>query len=253
MLEIKDLNVVYGSVPVLQNITFSLRPGELTALVGRNGSGKSTLLSCVNQRLKYTGTIELDGKELSLLPPRERAKRIAIAPQSLPWPHITAREVAAFGRNPYLDFTGRLTREDREKVEAALERCGVLRLGERYADTLSGGEKQRLALAMILAQEAEIMLLDEPTAHMDQASGTGFLKLLKQQQATLGRTCLVILHDLSQAVRYADNLMVLDGGKLVFSGTRQQCLQEGILEKTFHLRRFTVTDGEEARIFFSAD
>lgn len=253
MLEIRDLSVSYGAKPVLQGVNACLEPGKLTVLVGRNGSGKSTLLGCVNQRIQYRGSILLDGTDLAGMKPRDRARQIAILPQSLPWPHITVRETAAFGRNPYLDFTGRLTREDWTVTEKALERCGVLSLAERYADTLSGGEKQRLALAMILAQNTDILLLDEPTAHLDQSSEREFLTLLKQQQKTLGRTCLVILHDLTQAVRYGDNLMVLDGGKLIFSGTREQCLEEEILEKTFHLRRFTLLDGGEERIFLSAD
>jgi len=253
MLEINNLSVSYGSCRVLENVTVSPEPGKLTALVGRNGSGKSTLLSCVNQRVKYSGSIRLDGADLSSLAPRDRAKRIAILPQNLPWPHITVREVAAFGRNPYLDFTGRLTPADRAMVEAAMDRCGILALADRYADTLSGGEKQRLALAMILAQDTEMMLLDEPTAHMDLSSGKDFLELLKRQQESLNRTCLVVLHDLSQAVRYADNLVVLERGKLIFSGSRQRCLDENILEKAFGLRRFAVSDGEGERIFFSAD
>jgi len=249
MLEIHNLSVTYGSTRVLWDVNLSLRHGRLTALVGRNGSGKSTLLSCVNQQTSYSGEILLDGENLAALSPRERAKRIAIAPQNLPSPHITAREMAAFGRNPWLDFTGRLTPKDNRIVAEALERCGVRDLSERYVDTLSGGEKQRLILAMILAQGAPMALLDEPTAHMDQKYQAEFLELLGKQEGTF----LVILHDLSLAVRYAGDIIVLDRGQAVFCGSREECLEREILEKTFGLRRFTVRDGEEERIFFSAE
>ncbi len=251
MLEIKNVSVCLGTKQILDNVSVSLRPHRLTALVGRNGSGKSTLLNCVNQCLPYTGTIWEGEKNLALIPPRERAKTIAILPQTLPSPHITAREMAAFGRNPYLDFTGRLTEDDRQAVENALRDADALDLAERYVDTLSGGEKQRILLAMILAQNTPIALLDEPTAHMDLGYEGAFLELLRKLKQERKKTFLVILHDLTQAVRYADDLIVLDGGRVVFAGSREECLEQKVLERTFRLRRYTVTDGEAERIFFA--
>lgn len=249
MLEIKNLSVSYGAQRVLEGVNLTVRPGGLTALVGRNGSGKSTLLSCVNQQRSYGGEIRLNGENLSKMEPRERARKIAILPQNLPSPHITAREMAAFGRNPWLDFTGRLRAEDERIVDDALERCGLKNLSGRYVDTLSGGEKQRLALAMILAQKTPLALLDEPTAHMDTKYQAEFLQLLKGQPGTF----LAILHDLSLAVRFARDIIVLDGGRTVFCGSREECLEKEILEKTFGLKRFTARDGAEKRIFFSAE
>lgn len=252
MLEFKDLSVRFGSRQVLRDVSFALRPHRLTALVGRNGSGKSTLLGCANQQIPYTGTITEGEKNLALIPARERAKAIAILPQSLPSPHITARELAAFGRNPYLDFTGRLSEKDKQAVEAALRDADALDLAGRYVDTLSGGEKQRILLAMILAQNTPIALLDEPTAHMDLGYEAAFLELLQRLKRERKKTFLVILHDLTQAVQYADDLIVLDEGKILFAGTRAECLEQEILEKTFRLRRYNVPDGEGERIFFTA-
>ena len=248
MLEIKNLSVSYGARQVLYDISFSLRPGKLTVLVGRNGAGKSTLFGCVNQQVAYTGTVSYDGKDLAQLPPRERAKNIAILPQSLPFPHITGRELVSLGRNPYLDFTGRLTAADKQAVEEALQAADAAELADRYADTLSGGEKQRIALAMILAQNTPIALLDEPTAHLDLCYEGVFLDLLQKLKAQRQKTFLLILHDLNLAAEYADDLIVLDGGKVVFAGTREDCLAGEVLEKTFGLKRYTV----ENRIFFSA-
>lgn len=247
MLEFDGVTVEFGGRKVLSDVSFSLKPGRLTALVGRNGSGKSTLLSCVNQQIPYGGSILYEAADLATFAPRQRARQIALLPQSLPAPHITGRELAVLGRNPYLDFTGRLGKTDREAVETALRDAHALELGERYVDTLSGGEKQRIALAMILAQNTPLVLLDEPTAHMDLSYESGFLELLRELKQTREKTILVVLHDLTQAVRYADDLAVLDGGRLVFAGSKAECLEQEILERTFGLKRYMA----EERIFLS--
>ena len=253
MLEIENLSVGFGNRQVLSDVSFSLRPHRLTVMVGRNGSGKSTLLSCINQQIPYTGTICDGQRNLALTPPRERAQAIAILPQALPAPHITAREMVSLGRNPWLDFTGRLTGADKQAVEAALRDADALELAQRYTDTLSGGERQRVALAMILAQNTPVALLDEPTAHMDLKYEAAFLELLQKLKQERKKTFLVVLHDLTLAARYADDLIVLDGGKMVFSGSKEDCLEQRILEKTFGLRRFAIAAEGEKRIFFAAD
>lgn len=248
MLELRNVSVCIGQKQILRNVTFSLRPHRLTALVGRNGSGKSTLFSCVNQQIPYTGEITEGEKNLTLILPRERARAVAILPQILPAPHVTAWEMAAFGRNPYLDFTGRLTGEDKQIVAAALEDASAADLAERYVDTLSGGERQRVQLAMLLAQNTPITLLDEPTSHMDQSHEAAFLDLLQDLKQRKKKTFLVILHDLTLAAEYADDLIVLDGGAVIFAGTKEDCLEKEIIEKTFGLKRYRA----EGKIFFSA-
>lgn len=250
MLELKNVSLRFGNRKILDNVSFSLRPHRLTVLVGRNGAGKSTLISCVNQQVPYTGTICEGEKNLALIAPRERARAIAILPQTLPAPHITAREMAAFGRNPYLDFTGRLTEKDSQAVEEALRDADALKLADRYADTLSGGEKQRVALAMLLAQNTPIALLDEPTAHMDLQYEAAFLNLLRELKQKRKKTFLVILHDLNLAAEYADDLIVLDGGKVIFAGSREECLEKEVLEKTFSLRRYTFRENSAEKVFF---
>lgn len=251
MLMFRDISVRLDGKQILNGVSFSLRPHRLTALVGRNGSGKSTLLACVNQQIPYTGEILEGEKNLALLPPRERARIVALLPQTLPAPRITAQEMAAFGRNPYLDFTGRLTLKDQQTVREALDAANAADLADRYVDTLSGGERQRVALAMILAQNTPIALLDEPTAHMDQGHEAAFLQRLTELKKNRKKTFLVVLHDLTLAAEYADDLIVLDNGKLVFAGSKADCLEQEILESTFGLRRFTFREGGEEKIFFS--
>ena len=248
MLEFHDISVRFGEKKALHHVSFALRPHRLTVLLGRNGSGKSTLLACVNQQVPYTGEILEGEKNLVLLQPQERAKTVAILPQTMPAPHITVREMVAYGRSPYLDFTGRLTDKDRRTVEMALADAKAEEFAERDVDTLSGGELQRVRLAMILAQNTPIALLDEPTAHMDQAHEGDFLELLTDLKQRKKKTFLLILHDLSLAAEYADDLVVLDGGEIVFAGTKEECLTQSIIEATFGVKRYTA----EGKIFFSA-
>ena len=252
MLEFRDICAGYGEKSVLKNVSFSLRPHRLTVLLGRNGSGKSTLLACLNQELPYTGQILEGEKNLAFLHPKERARTVAVLPQTMPAPHITAEELAAFGRNPYLDLTGRLSEKDREMVRRAMEDADALQLRERFVDTLSGGERQRVNLAMILAQNTPIALLDEPTAHMDQAYEAAFLRQLRVIKQQRKKTFLVILHDLTLAAEYADDLVVLDGGEVVYAGTKEGCLEAGIIEKTFGVRCYRFRENGEEKIFFSA-
>lgn len=248
MLEFKEVSVRFDRKPVLRNVSFSLRPHGLTVLLGRNGSGKSTLLNCVNQQIPYAGRILEGERDLSLLSARERARITAILPQTMPVPHILAREMVAFGRNPYLDFTGRLTEKDRQAVAAALADANAEDLADRYADTLSGGELQRVRLAMILAQNTPIALLDEPTAHMDQSHEGAFLELLTDLKKKKEKTFLLVLHDLTLAAEYADDLVVLEEGRLVFAGTKEACMAREIIEKTFGVKRYTA----DGKVFFSA-
>lgn len=249
MLQLHNVSVRYGAKYILNDVSLALRPHRLTVMVGQNGSGKSTLLACVNQQIPYTGQIVEGEKNMALISLRERAKSLAILPQNLPSPHVTAYEMAAFGRNPYLDFTGRLTEKDKQIVTAALADVGASELGARYVDTLSGGEQQRVRLAMILAQNTPIALLDEPTSHMDQRSEATFLELLRDLKCRKKKTFLVVIHDLTLAAEYADDLIVLEEGRVVFSGTKEDCLEREIIEKTFGLKRYTV----EGKVFFSAN
>lgn len=250
MLEFCDLSVSYDKKTVLEKICFQLREHRLTALLGRNGSGKSTLVSALNQQISYTGQILLQGQDVAVMRPKARAKQIAVLPQILPAPHILVEELVSFGRSPYLDFTGRLTDEDRELVDKAIADAEAEDLRGRYADTLSGGERQRVYLAMILAQNTPIVILDEPTAHMDQQHEAAFLRCLQKLKPE--KTFLVILHDLTLAAQFADDLAVIDQHKLVFTGERKQCLEQEILELTFSVKKYVLEQDGQRLTFFSA-
>lgn len=247
MLRIKNLSARVGGRDFLRNIDLHLPVGTLTALVGRNGCGKSTLLSCIGGTKAYRGEMLLCGEELRRLPLRERARRMALLPQTLAAPHITAEELTELGRSPYVDIGRRFTAADREAVRRAMETAAVAELRDRFVDELSGGERQRAYLAMILAQETGLLLLDEPTTHMDAAFGDGFMKTLVELRRQ-GKTMLVVMHDLAEAVRYADRVAVMDSGCVVFCGSTEECLAAGILERTLHVKHYEA----EGRSFFAA-
>lgn len=248
MLKTEGLSVLYGKKRILAPLSFHLKRGSFTAVLGKNGSGKSTLLSALGGALPYEGTILLAGEELSSLSPQNRARQIALLPQHLPAPAFTVRELAEKGRAPHLDLAFRLRKEDRAAADAALRRVGVSHLASRRLDTLSGGERQLAFLAAALAQSTPLLCLDEPTAFLDMEKESAFLETLLRLQQEEGKTVLTVMHDLAAAVRYADTVLILDGGELAFFGSTTECLDRGMIEKVFSLRRYTAHD----RIFFAA-
>ncbi len=174
MLSFHQVCASYGKNQVLDHIDFSLVPHKLTAVVGRNGSGKSTLVSCVNQELPYTGEITFSDRNLAVMTLRERAQLISILPQTLHSPAVTVEELTAFGRNPYLDFGKRMSPKDWQAVDDALEAIGISGLRDKLVTELSGGERQKAYLAMVLAQNTRVMILDEPTTYMDMEYEAAF-------------------------------------------------------------------------------
>lgn len=251
MLNFHGVGVSFGTRRVLDQVSFALAPHKLTALVGRNGSGKSTLISCMNREISYTGTITISGNDIAQMKRRACARQIAILPQVLPAPAVRVEELVTFGRNPYLDFGKRQTDADRQIVRDAMEEIGITHLRHRLLPNLSGGEKQKAYLAMILAQQTDVAVLDEPTTYMDMEYETAFFQLLQALKEEKGMTLLVVMHNLSQAVRYADEIVVLDEGHIRFSGDTQACVNEGVLEAVFHVQKHQISEAGKSFVFFT--
>ena len=235
MLSFHQVCASYGKNQVLDHIDFSLVPHKLTAVVGRNGSGKSTLVSCVNQELPYTGEITFSDRNLAVMTLRERAQLISILPQTL---HS-------------LDFGKRMSPKDWQAVDDALEAIGISGLRDKLVTELSGGERQKAYLAMVLAQNTRVMILDEPTTYMDMEYEAAFFRLLETLKTKRKITFLVIMHNLSQAVRYADRIVVLDGRRIRYQGDTRACVASGVLESVFHVRQHQAEDNGEKFIFFT--
>ena len=229
------ISASYGKKQVLRDVNFCL-PEGVTALLGRNGSGKSTLLHCIAGALPFEGSVKLDGKELKGLPAREKAKLLSILPQMLPSPDLPAEEVVGFGRSPY---SARLSAKEREEVRSAMQRLGIGELAKRRVSTLSGGEKQKVFLAMLLVQDTPLVLLDEPTTYMDLPFKSVFFSVL-QELKEKKKTVLFVSHDLSDGIASSDHVLVLEEGGIRFAGSREECLNACVLERAFGAARYEV-------------
>ena len=247
MIKMTDINVTLGKNQILKNIDLNIKPHTITAIIGKNGSGKSTLVSAINGTVSYTGQMLFAGQDIRLLPQREKAKLISVLPQVLSTPHITVEELVKMGRNPYVDIGRRFTPQDTQAVSDAMAAMGINDMRHSYIDCISGGERQKVYLAMILAQQTRLLVLDEPATYMDMAYEHQFMETLTALQKALHKTVVVVMHNLSTAVKYANRIVVMDGGQIVFEGTTQECLEAQIIEKTFGVKKH-ISNGE---IFFS--
>lgn len=233
-LTFENISAAYRKKPVLESVSFSVPDGSITALVGRNGAGKSTLLRCLTgEKTDYQGSILLDGEDVRSLDTAQRVCRIAYLPQTLPCPHVTVRELVSFGRTPYTPLSGKLSDRDLAAVEKALQDAEIAELADCFVDTLSGGQRKKAFFAMTLAQDTPMVVLDEPTAHLDLASRFAFLALLEKLRAQSEKTFLIVLHDLPEVLRCADRILVLEDHHVVFDGTPEICLAEKIPQKHF--------------------
>ena len=245
MLQIKNLTVEYGKNTVLNNISFDLKPHKITGILGRNGSGKSTVVSAINNLVPYKGQVLLHGEDIRLMNQRERAKQVAVLPQVLPVPFVTVKELVSFGRSPYHSLGSRLEKADMDIITSAMADTGVADLQDKPVALLSGGERQRAFLAMILAQQTNIIILDEPTTYMDMLCKAEFLDLLKILKERHKKTIMLILHDITDAVEYCDGLVILNEKEIAFMGDTDKSIKS--LENVFKIRHWQV----EGKIFFS--
>ncbi len=237
---------------LLRHASLELRDGGLLALVGPNGSGKSTLLRLLGGLWKASeGAVTLDGRELKSLPRREIARRIAYTPQETRLDFaFTVREVVAMGRHPHLGRFEIERERDRAAVSDAMRRVDVAHLAERFVTELSGGERQRVLLARSLATEAQILLLDEPTASLDIGHALDVLGMLREL-AGEGKAIALAIHDLNLAARFADRVALLDSGRLVACGVADEVLRMESFNRVFGVsaNRLFTDDGKPVFVF----
>ena len=232
-----NLTLGYDSATIIKNLDLTIPKGKITALVGANGCGKSTLLRGLARLLKPSkGTIYLDGADAFKLSTKEVAKKLGILTQGPVAPEgLTVRDLVACGRYPYQNWLQQWTKEDERGVEIALETTAMKELAERELDTLSGGQRQRAWIAMALAQDTDILLLDEPTTFLDLAHQIEVLDLLWELNQTQGRTLVMVLHDLNQACRYADYLVAVKKGGVFAQGSPAEVMSETMVLEVFGL------------------
>lgn len=243
-LTTRKLTLSYDKNSIVAGLDLAIPTGQMTALVGPNGCGKSTLLRGLARLLKpQSGTVYLDGKAIAQLSTKEVAKRIGILPQSPSAPEgLTVRELIAQGRYPHQTWLQQWSQEDEQMLKQAIAMTDLAPFAERPLDTLSGGQRQRAWIAMTLAQNTDILLLDEPTTFLDLAHQIEVLDLLYDLNRERGRTIVMVLHDLNLACRYADNLIALRNGQVFAQGTATQVMTETMLREVFGLESQIVAD-----------
>lgn len=224
----EDVSFGYGDLPAVVHARLALVPGDMLALAGPNGSGKTTVLKLLAGDLRsQTGQVMLDGVDLRHQSPRARARRIAVVPQHVdPALGFPVRAVVAMGRSPYTGWFGTIGDGDRSAITRALEDTDVLSLADRPFNTLSGGEQQRVSLAMALAQDTSYLLLDEPTVHLDLQHQHQLLELLRHLQQQRGLGVVAVMHDLNLAALYFDTVTVLQHGRVVAAGQTGDVLRD---------------------------
>jgi iron complex transport system ATP-binding protein len=232
-----DLVLGYGGAPVIEQLSLEIARGKITVLVGANACGKSTLLRALGRLLRpLSGDVLLDGKAIASLSTREVARRLAILPQGPVAPEaLTVRQLVAQGRYAHQRLLRRWSSEDEAALAGALEATGTSDLASRPVDQLSGGQRQRAWIAMALAQQTDLLLLDEPTTYLDLAHQVSILELVAELNARDGRTIVMVLHDLNQAARYADQVVALRAGAIVAAGPAAQIITEKTVRTVFDI------------------
>ena len=243
MITITDLNASYDGEEILHGVSASFPEGKVSVILGPNGSGKSTLLrSVIRLGAQVAGTVKVGDEDVRSLTPRELSRRVAYLPQSRNVPDITVERLVMHGRFPYLDYPRRYRSEDRRIVREVLERLDLQDLAGRKLEGLSGGQRQKVYLAMALAQGTGVILMDEPTTFLDIRNQLEMLDFIRELSGE-GKTVVMILHDFDLTLRYADWCLLMGGGRALRAGAPRDVLDSEELRSVFRVEpRFCETE-----------
>ncbi|OUQ85516.1 iron ABC transporter ATP-binding protein [Brevibacillus brevis] len=247
MIEVRNVTKQYGSKNVVENVSVKIAKGKITSFIGPNGAGKSTLLSMISRLLtKDQGEVFIESQEIGQTKSSELAKKISILKQSN---HITVRltirELVSFGRFPYSQ--GNLTKEDWKYVDEAIQYLELTDIQHKYLDQLSGGQRQRAYIAMVVAQNTEYVLLDEPLNNLDMKHSVQIMKVLRRLVDEKGKTVVIVIHDINFASVYSDYIVALKDGKVVKEGTTDEIITQPILKVVYDMD-IRIEDIEENKI-----
>lgn len=244
MLSVNKLQLGYhGGQTVIKNLSLELPENKVVGLIGPNGCGKSTLLKGLSRLIQpQSGKILLRQQDMVHLSGRQIARQISVLPQAQTNPEgLTVRQLVEYGRTPYVSHWGKLSAVDRQIVDRVMHEMSIQSLAETSLEALSGGQQQRAWLAMVLAQDTNIIMLDEPTTYLDISYQIELMKLIRGLKEQ-GKSLIVVLHDLNQAARYCDLLVVLKSGKLKAMGTPEEIMTEAMLAEIFEVQAKVITD-----------
>ena len=234
-MKIKKLKKQYDGKTVVDSVSFEIQKGKVTSLIGPNGAGKSTVMSMLSRLIaKDEGIVELEGTELEKWKSRELSKHLAILTQSN---HVqmklTVRELVAFGRFPHSG--GRITKEDQKMIDRAIEYMELGEFRDCFIDELSGGQRQRAYIAMVIAQDTEYILLDEPTNNLDIYHATNTMRMVRRLSDELGKTVILVLHEMNYASFYSDYICALKDGKIAKYGTVKEVVTKEVLSEIYQV------------------
>ena len=241
-----SVTVGYGQRTIIRDLSATFPAGKITTIVGPNGCGKSTLLRAMSGLLNLdTGTVSVDGQNISDMKRKDVARILGMLPQSPVAPEgLLVSDLVARGRHPHQAWFRQWSSTDEDAVFEALKQTGSADLASRTLDELSGGQRQRVWISMVLAQNTDILFLDEPTTYLDLATSVDVLELVDSLRQELGRTVVMVLHDLNLAVRYSDYLVVMKDGQVIASGTPAEVITAELLQEAFDLRARVIEDPE---------
>lgn len=237
MFTVDSISVRYEQKSVIRHFSFSIKQGEVVSVIGPNGSGKSTLLKAISRLIPYdSGTVMLEGTNLKAMSHKQVARKMCMLSQKNQAPSdMTVTDLVSYGRYPHKKWFEKLNGEDREIVAWSLEKTHLTAYKDRTVASLSGGESQRAWIAMALAQRPKILLLDEPTTYLDIAHQHEVLELVRELNREMGMTIVMVLHDLNQASRYSDHIIVVQAGKKVLSGTPNQVMTTDMIRDVYRM------------------
>ncbi|MFC5652696.1 ABC transporter ATP-binding protein [Paenibacillus solisilvae] len=243
-LDVKGLGLSYGGAFIFEDLNLSIPKGKITVFIGSNGCGKSTLLRSMARLLKpQRGSVLLDGGDIAGMSTKEVARKLAILPQGPTAPEgLTVLQLVKQGRYPYQSWLKQWSHEDESVVQAALASTGMSEFAERTVDSLSGGQRQRAWIAMTLAQETPVILLDEPTTYLDLTHQIEVLDLLYELNDHEQRTIVMVLHDINLACRYADHIVAIRDGKIEAQGRPDDVVNVPLIETVFRLKCDIIPD-----------
>lgn len=243
-LSTENLRIGYGDKIIVDDLHLQINSGEITTIIGANGCGKSTILKTLARvHAAKSGVIYLDGKMIHKIPTKEIAKKMAVLPQSPEAPSgLTVFELISYGRSPHQSGFGRLSDNDHKVIQWALEVTALTTFANQPVDALSGGQRQRAWIAMAIAQETDLLLLDEPTTYLDMAHQLEILQLLERLNREEGRTIVMVIHDLNHAARFSHHMVALRDGKKVKEGSAEEVMTALVLKEVFQIDAVIVKD-----------
>ena len=235
MIRIEHVSKAYGTVRVLDDVDLTIPAGGITSIIGANGAGKSTLLSVMARLLPPdSGRVTVDGLDVTTTPGPVLARRLSVLRQENALSvRLTVRELVAFGRFPHSG--GRLTAEDRRLVDEAIAWFELEQLADRHLDQLSGGQRQRAYVAMVLCQGTDHVLLDEPLNNLDMRHAVQMMRMLRRMATELGKTVVLVVHDINAAAAYSDRIVAMRDGRVVAEGPTAELMDPAVLRKVFDL------------------